>query len=151
MINLEQRLNLLFSDEAQVKELLTFTPIALRNQVSRLLKTSLAESSALGLDGQSEADFHIPTLARELGIGISFDLLQIDTPIVARLTMYPQQDHCVKLVMGLWITDRKPTYTAEYHVVDLVVDSVHPTSCYKRIERMFNDLPVIAASAIANV
>lgn len=151
MLNLQQRLTLLFPElnAAEVTEL-TQSPFGtIRNTVSGQLKTLIGESSALGLDGLEEGQIKLSSLHKELKISQTLDLVQINKPIVVRLTLIPIGDDLYSLRLGLWITDRQSSYVVEHHVVDFSVESVQEQRIYKRVERMLAELHRFAAPVIA--
>lgn len=151
MLNLLQRLTLLFP-ELGVEPVLEMESApfgSVRNAVSNQLKTLIGESSALGLVGVQESDLKLSSLHKELKISQTVDLLQINHPIVVRLTLTPTGDDIYSLRMGLWITDPQSSYIVEHHVVDCTVESVQEQRLYKRVERMLNELHRVAAPVIA--
>lgn len=151
MLNLQQRLGLLFPEmNAADVEALSASPFGtIRNTVSTQLKTLIGESSAMGFEGLKEGEIKLSSLHKELKISQTLDLLQINKPIVVRLTLIPIGDDMYSLRLGLWITDRQPSYVVEHHVVDFTVESVQEQRIYKRVERMLAELHRFAAPVIA--
>lgn len=151
MLDLQQRLVLLFP-EMKVDDLNTLTNApfgTVRNAVSAQLKTLIGESSAMGFDGLKEGEIKLSSLHKELKISQTLDLLQINRPIVVRLTLIPIGDDMYSLRLGLWITDPQSSYIVEHHVVDFTVESVQEQRVYKRVERMLAELHRFAAPVIA--
>lgn len=151
MLNLQQRLTLLFPEMSteHVVEL-TQSPFGtLRNTVSSQLRTLIGESSALGLQSLEDGKIKLSSLHKELKISQTLDLLQINRPIVVRLTLIPIGDDMYSLRMGLWLTDPQASYVVEHHVVDFTVESVQEQRIYKRVERMLAELHRFAAPVIA--
>lgn len=151
MLNLQQRLVLLFP-EMKPDDLNTLADApfgTVRNTVSTQLKNLIGESSALGFDDLKEGEIKLSSLHKELKISQTLDLLQINKPIVVRLTLIPSGDDMYSLRLGLWITDPQSSYIVEHHVVDLTVESVQEQRVYKRVERMLSELHRFAAPVIA--
>lgn len=149
MLNLQQRINILF-DNKQDQTDLPLQPFGtVRNAVSGQLKLLIAESAALGMDGMEDGDIKLSSLHKELGISRTFDMLQINKPIVVRLEVTPIGGDEYRLRMGLWLTDRQASYTVEHHVVDFVVENIQEQRIYKRVERMLGELHRFAAPVIA--
>jgi hypothetical protein len=151
MLNLQQRLTLLFPEMSteHVVEL-TQSPFGtLRNTVSSQLRTLIGESSALGLEDLEDGKIKLSSLHKELKISQTVDLLQINRPIVVRLTLTPVVDDVYSLRMGLWLTDPQSSYIVEHHVIDFTVESVQEQRIHKRVERMLSELHRFAAPVIA--
>lgn len=151
MLNLQQRLTLLLPElnAADITELAGSPFGTVRNAVSAQLRTCIGESSALGMEGLEEGELKLSSLHKELKISQTVDLLQINRPIVVRLTLIPIGDDMYSLRMGLWITDPQSSYVVEHHVVDCTVESVQEQRIYKRVERMLAELHRFAAPVIA--
>jgi len=151
MLNLQQRLTLLLPElnTTDVAELVAAPFGTVRNAVSNQLRTLIGESSALGLEGLEDGKIKLSSLHKELKISQTLDLLQINKPIVVRLTLIPIGDDMYSLRMGLWLTDPQSSYVVEHHVVDFTVESVQEQRIHKRVERMLSELHRFAAPVIA--
>jgi hypothetical protein len=149
MLNLQQRINILFENEQDQKDLPEQSFNVRRNAISAVLKLNIGESSAMGMEGLEEENFKLSSLHKELGISQTVDLLQINRPIVVRLTMIPKGGDMYSLKMSLYLSEHQPSYMVEHHVVDCTVESVEEKRLYKRVERMLTELHRIAAPVIA--
>jgi len=150
MLSLQQRINILFESEQDQTDLVNQSWYTIRNAMSAVLKLSISESSALGIESLEEENLKLSSLHKELGISQTVDLLQINKPITIRLTMTPTPTGYYSLKVSLWLTERKDTFIVEHHVVDLTVESVEEKRLFKRVQRLLSELPQIAANLMAN-
>lgn len=153
MLTLKNKLAILFENEQDREELETLPHTSRTTIIRRHLRDVIKESSAMGL-GELEENAELIT-KEELasGVPVTFDLLQINTPIIIRVTIQRYGkvgSNYVTPQIEVYLTERKPSYLMQHNVTTLFVESVSVPRLWKRIDRIMKDIPSLVAPLLAN-
>ncbi|QGH71881.1 hypothetical protein N1M2_18 [Klebsiella phage N1M2] len=153
MLTLKNKLAILFDNEQDREELETLVHTARTTIIRRTLRDIINNSSAMGIGDLEEGSALITEEELASGVPVTFDLLQVDTPIIVRATIQRYGDvgsNYVTLQIDVKLSERKPSYLMQHNVTTLFVESVSVPRLWKRIDRILKDVPSLAAPLLAN-
>lgn len=153
MLTLKNKLAILFDNEQDREELETLVHTARTTIIRRTLRDIINNSSAMGIGDLEEGSTLITEEELASGVPVTFDLLQVDTPIIVRATIQRYGDvgsNYVTLQIDVKLSERKPSYLMQHNVTTLFVESVSVPRLWKRIDRILKDVPSLAAPLLAN-
>lgn len=153
MLTLKNKLAILFDNEQDREELETLVHTARTTIIRRTLRDIINNSSAMGIGDLEEGSTLITEEELASGVPVTFDLLQVDTPIIVRATLQRYGDvgsNYVTLQIDVKLSERKPSYLMQHNVTTLFVESVSVPRLWKRIDRILKDVPSLAAPLLAN-
>lgn len=153
MITLQNKLAILFANETDRSDLETANLSTRTNAIRRMLRDMITQSSALGYDDLEEGAELITEQEMTSGVPVTFDLLQVDNPLVIRSTIQRYGDvgsNYVTLNIEVLLSERKSTYLQQYYVTNLFVESVSLSRLWKRMDRIMKDIPSLVAPLLAN-
>lgn len=153
MITLQNKLAILFANETDRSDLETANLSTRTNAIRRMLRDMITQSSALGYDDLEEGAELITEQEMTSGVPVTFDLLQVDNPLVIRATIQRYGDagsNYVTLNIEVLLSERKSTYLQQYYVTNLFVESVSLSRLWKRMDRIMKDIPSLVAPLLAN-
>ncbi|UQT03405.1 hypothetical protein YUBABA_02030 [Serratia phage vB_SmaM-Yubaba] len=153
MITLQNKLAILFANETDRSDLETANLSTRTNAIRRMLRDMITQSSALGYDDLEEGAELITEQEMTSGVPVTFDLLQVDNPLVIRATIQRYGNagsNYVTLNIEVLLSERKSTYLQQYYVTNLFVESVSLSRLWKRMDRIMKDIPSLVAPLLAN-
>ncbi|UQT02631.1 hypothetical protein SUREIYA_00320 [Serratia phage vB_SmaM-Sureiya] len=153
MITLQNKLAILFANETDRSDLETANLSTRTNAIRRMLRDMITQSSALGYGDLEEGAELITEQEMTSGVPVTFDLLQVDNPLVIRSTIQRYGDvgsNYVTLNIEVLLSERKSTYLQQYYVTNLFVESVSLSRLWKRMDRIMKDIPSLVAPLLAN-
>lgn len=152
MITLKNKLAILFPNETDRDGLEVATPQARTNVIRRMVREMFRESSAIGLTDLEETAVLITPEELASGEHITYDLIQLAFPLVVRATIkrYGRAgSNYVTLDVEVKLAEPKPSYAVEHLVTTIHVESVSVPRLWKRIDRIYKDLPTLIAPLLA--
>lgn len=153
MITLQNKLAILFANETDRSDLETANLSTRTNAIRRMLRDMITQSSALGYGDLEEGAELITEQEMTSGVPVTFDLLQVDNPLVIRATIQRYGNagsNYVTLNIEVLLSERKSTYLQQYYVTNLFVESVSLSRLWKRMDRIMKDIPSLVAPLLAN-
>lgn len=153
MLTTAQKLAILFNNEIDRIGLASSTPQARTTVIRRMVREMFRESSAMGLVDLEENAVLIKPEELASGEQVTYDLIQLATPLVVRATIQrygnPGSNY-VTVDVQVRLTEVKPSYSMEHPVANFHVESVSVPRLWKRLDRIYKNIPAAIAPLLAN-